>query len=311
MRGKLSCECCGSIEVRRHPKQHWDDYDHWMCRPCIIAFELVAHARDRMRFEQHHARHYSSTPRRHSSENIKDNLAAARSRASKRRLPDTLMMAGWRCITAFFEGACAYCGDKWEEIEHATPLCRNGGTTIANCLPTCEGCNGKKHQHTLEELLEKDLWPHRTERLQRALGWLQLHGRTVDNPSGCAGQLSLEVQTLIELRERERDPVKPWFGRKVWFGLETAVVVSLEQRGLILASPFEWKGSMPYRMNRQCWKIQLTETGREVDVLCLSLVPASDALRDAQDTGSAIPGPSLQPLAVLAVGHESCSIHPT
>jgi hypothetical protein len=41
-----------------------------------------------------------------------------------------------------------------------------------------------KHQRTLEELLLKDLWPHLTERLERALDWLQQHGRTPADPSG-------------------------------------------------------------------------------------------------------------------------------
>jgi transposase-like protein len=271
MRGGLSCERCGSIEVRRHPKINWKAHARWMCRSCIIVFELVEHTRVRMRFEQHYARHYAHLRRRHSSENIKDNLASARSRASKRRLPSTLMMDGWQCITAFFEDVCAFCGDKWEEIEHATPLCRGGGTTIANCLPTCKDCNGKKHQHTLEDLLAKDLWPHRTERLERALSWLQLHGRTENNPSGCPSQLSLEVTALIKLRERERSTVKPWFGPNVWFGLGANVVTSLSRRGIIVASTFDYRGLMaPYVMKGPCWKIHLTETGRQIEILRLA-----------------------------------------
>lgn len=274
MRGKLSCERCGSNEVRRHPKHHWnDDGPRWMCRSCIISFELIEHVKHRMRFEQHCARHYPHLPRRHSSDNIKDNLAAARSRASKRRLPATLMMDGWRRITAFFEESCAYCGDKWEEVEH-TPLCHGGGTTIANCLPACVGCNGKKHQHTLEKLLAMDLWPHRTDRLKRALSWLQLHGRTTANPSGRPSQLSLEVQTLIDLRKREHDDVKPWswLGPNVWFGVEENIVTALARRNLISAVPFDYRGKfLPCRMEGPCWQIHLTETGQKIEILELGL----------------------------------------
>jgi HNH endonuclease len=184
VRGQLSCERCGSAEIRRYPKQHADDYDHWMCRPCIIAHEIVEHALYRMNIAQYHAT-LSYVP--HPSENIKTNIAAARSRARRRHLPATLDMGDWRRIIAFFNNACAYCGDKWEQIEHATPLCRGGGSTIANCLPTCVICNRNKHQDTLEELLTNDLWPHCTARLERALDWLQQYGRTSTNPSGSSG----------------------------------------------------------------------------------------------------------------------------
>lgn len=269
MRGKLSCERCGSIDVRRHPKRHWNDHDRWMCRSCIIIFELVEHARDRMRIEQRHARHPRS--RNHSSENIRDNLASARSRASKHGLPATLMTGDWECVTAFFKHVCAYCGDKWEEVEHATPVCREGGTTLANCLPSCSKCNAKKHQRTLEELLVNDSWPHRTERLKRALSWLQLHGRTATNPSGCTSPLSLEIQKLLKMRERERLGLKPWFGKNVWFGLSADIVASLERKELISASVFDRRGLVtPYVMKGPCWEIHLTETGRSVDILQLA-----------------------------------------
>lgn len=189
-------------------------------------------------------------------------------------------MHDWQCTTLFFENACAYCGDLWDEVEHATPLCRGGGTTIANCLPACARCNGRKHQHTLEDLLIKDLWPQRAERLKRALGWLQMHGRTATNPSGREGLLlSGESKALIKMRQRAKAPTKPWFGPYVWFGLSAAVVDSLKQRGLIQATAFEWKGLMPYRMDRQCWKIRLTEAGRVIDILQL----ADDAFMQLAD----------------------------
>lgn len=219
-------------------------------------------------------KHYAHTPRIHSSDNIKDNLAAARSRASKRGLPATLMMDGWRCLTAFFENVCAYCGDKWEEVEHATPLCRGGGTTIANCLPTCEDCNGKKHRRTLEDLLVKDLWPHRTVRLKRALGWLQLHGRTPINPSGSPSHLSLEVQQLVKLRAHENAAIKPW-GPNVWFGLDADVIDSLRCRGLVRAFIIDGQKRpvSPYRMEGQYWKVHLTEAGRGIEILHLTNEP--------------------------------------
>jgi len=279
VRGRLSCERCGSIEVRRHPKKSWDVTDRWMCRSCIIVFELVAHVRGRMRFEQHRAKHYSHLQRTSSRDNVKDNLASARARASKLRLPATLMMAEWRCLSFFFQNACAYCGDTWDEIEHATPFCHGGGTTIANCVPACKACNGKKRQRTLEELLAKDLWPHRTERLKRALAWLQLHGRTATEPSGRSSQLSLEVQALIKLRERESVAVKPCWGPHVWFGLDAEIVAALSGRGLVQASALDQsRVRTPYKMQGPCWEIHLTETGRGIEILDLPNVSADAAI---------------------------------
>lgn len=184
MLGQLSCERCGSSQIRRYPKERWDDHDRWLCRPCVIGRLIIKHARDRMRRVQHWSKHYPQMLARHSSDNAGDNLAAARSRAHRRHLPATLSLEGWKHIVTFFEGRCAYCGDPWEQIEHATPIRHGGGTTFANCLPACEPCNSAKHQRSLEELLSKDLWPHLTARLERALAWLQRQGRTPTNPSG-------------------------------------------------------------------------------------------------------------------------------
>ena len=187
MRGQLSCEHCGATEVRRYPKEHWNDHDRWLCRPCIIARMIIGQARDRMRRVQHWACHYPQhfeQPLLPPTEVVKHRLSTARSRTHQRRLPATLNIAGWNYIVTFFDNRCAYCGDPWEQIEHATAICRGGGTTLANCLPACERCNSMKHQHSLEYLLAKDLWPHQTARLEHALTWLQNHGRTPDNPSG-------------------------------------------------------------------------------------------------------------------------------
>lgn len=187
MRGQLSCEHCGGTEVRRHPKEHWNDRDRWLCRPCIIARGIISQARDRMRRVQHWAKNcpqYLDASPLPSDAVVKHRLSTARSRAHRRGLPATLTVQAWNCITTFFESRCAYCGDPWEEIEHATAICRGGGTTFANCLPACTRCNGVKHQHSLEDLLAKDLWPHQTTRLEHALSWLHCHGRTSENPSG-------------------------------------------------------------------------------------------------------------------------------
>jgi hypothetical protein len=252
MQGQLSCEHCGDVQIRRYRKERWDDHDRWLCRPCIIARLIIKHARERMRRVRHQARHYPSLLMRHSSNNIEKNLKAARSRARRRHLPATLQMTEWKIITTFFGNVCAYCGDKWEQIEHATPLCRGGGTTLANCLPTCESCNSAKRQHTLEELLVRDLWPHRTERLESALRWLQQYGRTSTDPSG---QVSLENAMLAELRKRESAGMSC-----EWIDPNVDVVLSLSRRGLISAQP------AAYWNTERRWTIQLTKSERAASI---------------------------------------------
>jgi hypothetical protein len=193
-REQLSCQRCGSAEIRIHPKRAWedgDDSDCLMCRPCIIAWEIIEHARHRMHIVQYCANVNNYVL--HSSQNIETNIRSARTRARRWKLPATLDMADWESAIAFFGDVCAYCGDKWEQIEHVTPLCRGGGSTIANCLPACPLCNKKKRRRTLEELIEQDLWPHRTERLGRILSWLQQHGRTAANPSGTTTRRSSDA----------------------------------------------------------------------------------------------------------------------
>ena len=180
--GKLSCGGCGSPDFRRIQKMgEHDDRVRWLCRACIIAHELAEHARARAAHASYLAGNGGMPTRP-----IARRVAAARSRARRRDLPATLTTCDWTLIVAFFDNACAYCGDKWEEIEHATPVHRGGGSTIANCLPACDFCNNKKHRHTLEELLAKDLWPHRTERLERVLAWLRRNGRVESPPSDYA-----------------------------------------------------------------------------------------------------------------------------
>ena len=107
----------------------------------------------------------------------------AHKKTRQARLLSILTQEQWQGTIAFFNGLCAYCtiGD-WLFIEHVTPISRGGGTTIDNCLPACKSCNSAKKERSIEECLAIDLWPHRTARLERALGWLQQNGRAAINP---------------------------------------------------------------------------------------------------------------------------------
>jgi len=53
-----------------------------------------------------------------------------------------------------YGNACAYCGCELPlEIEHMTPLTKNGDNYISNILPACKSCNCSKHTKTFEEFL--------------------------------------------------------------------------------------------------------------------------------------------------------------
>lgn len=62
-------------------------------------------------------------------------------RAEKRGLPATLTLSEWLTILEEYNYDCAYCGQRFESIEHLIPVRHGGGTTATNCVPACEPCN--------------------------------------------------------------------------------------------------------------------------------------------------------------------------
>lgn len=77
-------------------------------------------------------------------------ISGHNSRARKLKLPTTLTLLQWTSALRHFDNKCAYCGGKYECLEHYIPLQKNGkaGTTAMNCLPACYRCNitkGDKH----------------------------------------------------------------------------------------------------------------------------------------------------------------------
>lgn len=106
------------------------------------------------------------------------NIRPALVTAKRLKLPATLTPYEWRDAIEHFNDLCAYCGQRWDVVEHATPTERAGGTTRANCLPACFSCNTFKGGKTLEEWLASPRQPreHLTRR-QRALDWLVQNGR--------------------------------------------------------------------------------------------------------------------------------------
>lgn len=54
-----------------------------------------------------------------------------------------------------WNGDCAYCGKKGEEVEHLLPRSRGGTNRISNLVWSCRKCNEKKGTLTLEEFLKR------------------------------------------------------------------------------------------------------------------------------------------------------------
>lgn len=74
-----------------------------------------------------------------------------RVRSTRRRnrevfLPDSLTQDQWKFALEFFEGRCAYCGQKAALTEdHLIPVSQEGGRVTLNILPACKSCNSSKH----------------------------------------------------------------------------------------------------------------------------------------------------------------------
>jgi HNH endonuclease len=65
-------------------------------------------------------------------------------RARKSNLVADLTMGQWIQTLKHFDYSCAYCGGRYEVLEHYLPIVRGGGTTQSNCVPACQRCNIQK-----------------------------------------------------------------------------------------------------------------------------------------------------------------------
>lgn len=73
-------------------------------------------------------------------------------RARKAAAAGSFTGAEWLELVAQHGNACAYCGAIGPlEPDHRVPLTRGGTNFIANIVPACRSCNGRKHTMTEEE----------------------------------------------------------------------------------------------------------------------------------------------------------------
>ena len=59
-------------------------------------------------------------------------------------LASTLTLDEWLQILKRYKHRCAYCGGKYQVLEHIRPVFEGGGTTKENCVPACKKCNNEK-----------------------------------------------------------------------------------------------------------------------------------------------------------------------
>jgi hypothetical protein len=68
--------------------------------------------------------------------------------------PGTLTLDQWIRVLKLYSHTCAYCGGKYDVLEHFIPLTfPDSGTTQINCVPSCNSCNGLKGPYHPERIL--------------------------------------------------------------------------------------------------------------------------------------------------------------
>lgn len=65
-------------------------------------------------------------------------------RARRKGLVSDLNVLQWIDVLNHFNFKCAYCGDKYKELDHVISVSIGGGTTIGNVMPSCVNCNHSK-----------------------------------------------------------------------------------------------------------------------------------------------------------------------
>lgn len=78
-----------------------------------------------------------------------------RRRARLQGVGGNVTQAEWRERVAYFNGCCAYCGERMEPPtqDHMTPLSRGGAHLIENIVPACRECNSSKGTKNLLDYL--------------------------------------------------------------------------------------------------------------------------------------------------------------
>jgi hypothetical protein len=74
---------------------------------------------------------------------MEERLRGQIQRAKQAGAQHDLTLEQWLETLEYFDNKCAYCGGKYEVIEHYLPVSQ-AGTTVSNCVPACLQCNVMK-----------------------------------------------------------------------------------------------------------------------------------------------------------------------
>ncbi len=72
---------------------------------------------------------------------------------------ESFSKSDWAETLGYFDHKCAYCGESKNLIkEHAVPINKSklGEHKLGNLVPSCKGCNDKKHHSSYEDFLENN-----------------------------------------------------------------------------------------------------------------------------------------------------------
>jgi 5-methylcytosine-specific restriction endonuclease McrA len=127
----------------------------------------------------------------------RDRIKSHNRRASDLNHPGALTFEQWMITLSDFDYSCAYCGGKYDVLEHFIPLTfDNSGTTRTNCVPACNRCNSLKGPYHPERMPGKirQQFGNRFEYIQ---DWLKQH----DYPDA---RYSLYERDLMKLAKMEQ-----------------------------------------------------------------------------------------------------------
>jgi 5-methylcytosine-specific restriction endonuclease McrA len=79
------------------------------------------------------------------SKNLSRQVKRQLARVREKKQAATLTLSEWRSTVEHFEGKCAYCLNRpMEVLDHFVPITLGGGTTVGNCVPSCQCHLNKK-----------------------------------------------------------------------------------------------------------------------------------------------------------------------
>jgi hypothetical protein len=100
-------------------------------------------------------------------------LQAHLSRARRANVRADLTIQQWIETLAHFNFGCAYCNRRgYEALDHYIPIKKGGGTTVSNCVPSCNRCNVRKDSNGKQYLSQYNN--------QKVIDYLSSRGAVID-----------------------------------------------------------------------------------------------------------------------------------